>query len=148
MTAYHTGAESDKLDDVRHRSRAGSRGTRAVRITAASAAPLQVLRAGRAQRAGPRAARCARARLGARPSLGGRFGFFRNDAEAAIAALKKGSSGSEPMQGGALQYTKRLASGPLRCPVCPPMFPRSISKGKAFDLSRSAGCRLPRESPL
>ena len=53
----------------------------------------------------------------ARPELGGRLGFFRNDADAAVAALRKGSSGSAPMQDGALRFSRLCARADID-PLC------------------------------
>ena len=51
------------------------------------------------------------------PRLDGRLGFFRNDAEAAISALRKGSSSSPPMQAGSLKFA-RLCAGAGVDPLC------------------------------
>ena len=51
------------------------------------------------------------------PWLHGRIGFFRNDAEAAVAALRKGSTSSPPMQAGSLRFS-RLCAGSDIDPLC------------------------------
>lgn len=51
------------------------------------------------------------------PRLAGRLGFFRNDAEAAISALRKGSTSSPPMQAGSLKFS-RLCAGSDVDPLC------------------------------
>ena len=45
-----------------------------------------------------------------RIGLGGRLDFFRNDAEAAFAVLRKGSSNSQPMQAGSLEFSPYLTA--------------------------------------
>jgi hypothetical protein len=51
------------------------------------------------------------------PRLQGRLGFFRNDADAAVAALRKGSTSSRPMQAGS-PYFSRLCAGSDIDPLC------------------------------
>ena len=80
------------------------------------------------------------------PRLDGRLGFFRNDAEAAISALRKGSSSSPPMQAGSLKFA-RLCAGAGVDPLCMHV-PGLALVAEGIDCASRSGTTFGRDANL